>query len=93
MQIGENMAKRVKSNLKEIMDSREIKIRQLEAMTKLDENSEPRVKFETIRRLYHDTTMQYQRDSIGILCEVLDIELSELLILVDKEDQTESKNK
>jgi len=85
------MTKRVKSNLKEIMDSKGIKIRQLEAMTKRPDDSEPRVKFETIRRLYHDTTMQYQRDSIGILCEVLGVELSELLILVDKEEQTESK--
>lgn len=84
------MTKRVKSNLKAIMDSRDIKIRQLEAMTKRPEDKEPRVKFETIRRLYHDTTKQYQRDSIGILCEVLNVELSELLILVDKEeDQTE----
>ena len=80
------MTKRVKSNLKRIIDSKGITLRQLEAMTLFPGDEKPRVKFETIRRLYHDTTMQYQRDSIGILCEVLKVELSELLVLIDKEE-------
>jgi len=80
------MTKRVKSNLKNILDTREISIRQLESLTQRPEDDQPRVKFETIRRLYNDTTMQYQRDTIGIICEVLDVELSELLVLIDKED-------
>ena len=33
------------------------------------------VKFETLRRLYNDETRPYQRDTIGIVCEVLNIGL------------------
>lgn len=69
------MSKRVKSELKSILDSRGLSIRQLAVMTDL--------KFETLRRLYNDDTKQYQRDTIGKVCETLNIELSELLVLVE----------
>ncbi|MBS4191215.1 helix-turn-helix transcriptional regulator [Bacillus sp. FJAT-49705] len=75
------MAKRVKSELKKILDERNISIRQLAEMTGL--------KFETVRRLYHDDTKQYQRDSIGLVCEALEIELSELLVLIDVKEDSE----
>lgn len=65
---------RVKSNLKAILDERNISIRQLSADTD--------IAFETLRRLYNDQTKQYQRDTIGKLCEVLNIEIQDLLILV-----------
>lgn len=67
---------RVKSNLKMILDERQISIRKFSEMSGL--------KFETLRRLYNDDTMQYQRDTIGRVCEVLDIEIGELLILVEE---------
>ncbi|MFB7642807.1 helix-turn-helix domain-containing protein, partial [Peribacillus butanolivorans] len=58
------MGIRVKSNLKKILDERNLSIRQLATLTDL--------KFETLRRLYNDDTKQYQRDTIGRICEVLD---------------------
>lgn len=72
------MSKRVKSNLKEILDRRGMSIRQLS-----DKSGLP---FETLRRLYNDQTKQYQQNTIGRICEVLNIELSELLILVNEKD-------
>ena len=72
---------RVKSNLKRILDDREISIRQLAKDTGLP--------FETLRRLYNDETKQYQRDTIGRICEVLDVELSDLLTLTPADDKGE----
>jgi DNA-binding Xre family transcriptional regulator len=68
---------RVKSNLKAILDERDISLRQLEKMTGLP--------FETLRRLYNDETKQYQRDTIGRICEVLNLKISDILILEDEE--------
>jgi DNA-binding Xre family transcriptional regulator len=70
------MGKRVKSNLKAILDERGMSIRQLSEKTGLP--------FETLRRLYNDETKQYQRETIGRICEVLEIELSDLLVLIDE---------
>jgi DNA-binding Xre family transcriptional regulator len=67
----------MKSNLKEILDQRQISIRQLESMTDIS--------FETLRRLYNDVTVQYNRDTLGTICETLNIKIDELLILIDKE--------
>ncbi|MCM3394830.1 MULTISPECIES: helix-turn-helix domain-containing protein [Cytobacillus] len=82
------MVKRAKSELKKILDQRNISIRKLAEMTK-DENGENGIKFETLRRLYNDNTRQYQRDTIGRVCEVLEIEISDLLTLeeVNNNDQ------
>ncbi|MFD4706086.1 helix-turn-helix domain-containing protein [Gottfriedia sp. NPDC058432] len=71
------MTLRVKSNLKSILDQRGISIR------KLSEDSG--IPFETLRRLYNDDTKQYQRDTIGRVCEVLNVEVGELLVLVNIE--------
>lgn len=76
------MSKRAKSNLKQILDEEGISIRQLAEMSNGD------LKFETLRRLYNDTTKQYQRDTIGKICEILNIEISKLLVLVDDEEKT-----
>ena len=65
----------VKSNLKVILDEREISIRKLQKMTGLG--------FETLRRLYNDDTKQFQRDTLGKICEVLEIGIADLLILSD----------
>lgn len=75
------MSKDVKSNLKSIIDNRkgtrdEISLRQLAEQSGL--------KFETVRRLYHDETKQYQRKSIAAICDTLNIELCDLLVLVDE---------
>ncbi|UPT60484.1 helix-turn-helix domain-containing protein [Geobacillus thermoleovorans] len=72
------MAKRVKSNLKAILEARDMSVRELSRLTGLP--------FESLRRLYTDETKQYQRDTIGRICEVLNIELSDLLILVDDDE-------
>jgi putative transcriptional regulator len=69
---------RVKSNLKAILDERKISIRQFSEETGLQ--------FETLRRLYNDETKQYQRDTLGRVCEVLGVEINELLILVNEEN-------
>ncbi|PFP30118.1 XRE family transcriptional regulator [Bacillus sp. AFS073361] len=69
---------RIKSNLKAILDERKMSIRQLAEDTGLP--------FETLRRLYNDETKQYQRDTIGRVCEVLGVEISDILILVNEED-------
>lgn len=66
---------RVKSNLKNILDNKDMSIRQLAVLTDIS--------FETLRRLYNDDTKQYQRDTIGKVCEVLEIEIQDLLILVE----------
>ncbi|MFS0763936.1 helix-turn-helix domain-containing protein [Peribacillus phoenicis] len=76
------MGIRVKSNLKKILDERNISIRQLASMTDL--------KFETLRRLYNDDTKQYQRDTIGRICEILEIKIGDILILI--EDGTEENH-
>lgn len=68
---------RAKSNLKALLDSRNISIRQFAEDTGL--------KFETLRRLYNDDTKQYQRDTIGRVCEVLDVDINELLTLTDED--------
>lgn len=66
---------RVKSNLKAVLDKRNMSIRQLEALTKLQ--------FETLRRLYNDTTVQYHRETLGTICEALNVEIGDILILSD----------
>lgn len=69
---------RASSNLKAILDAREISIQQFARDTGL--------KFETLRRLYHDDTKQYQRNTIGRVCEVLAIPIDELLLLIDDDE-------
>lgn len=69
---------RVKSNLKAVLDERNISIRQFAEDTGLP--------FETLRRLYNDETKQYQRDTIGRICEVLKVGISDILVLVNEKD-------
>lgn len=72
------MSLRAKSNLKELLDAQGLSIRKFSEMTGLP--------FETLRRLYNDDTKQYQRDTIGRICEVLDVDINELLTLVDEDE-------
>jgi len=68
---------RAKSNLKRILNDRDMSIRKLA--------NDSGLPFETLRRMYNDDTKQYQRDTIGRICEVLDVDISELLMLDDSE--------
>jgi len=68
---------RVKSTLKKILDERGISIGKCAEMAGL--------KKETVRRMYNDTTMQYQRDTLGALCKALNVEISDILSLEDNE--------
>lgn len=69
----------VRSNLKPIIDERKISIRQLAESTGLP--------FETLRRLYNDETQRFQRQTLARICEVLEIDISELLKLVKTDEQ------
>ncbi|MET3658455.1 helix-turn-helix domain-containing protein [Sporosarcina psychrophila] len=70
---------RASSNLKAILDERNISIQQFARDTGL--------KFETLRRLYNDDTKQFQRDTIGRVCEVLDVGIDELIVLIDEDKE------
>lgn len=70
------MAARAKSRLKEILDERNMSIRKCAEMADL--------KVETVRRMYNDTTMQYQRDTLGALCTALEIAIEDLLEIVEE---------
>lgn len=72
------MSLRASSNLKELLDARGLSIRKFSDMTGLP--------YETLRRLYNDDTKQYQRNTIGRICEVLDVDINELLTLIDDDE-------
>lgn len=72
---------RAKSNLRALLDARDITIRQFAKDTGLP--------FETLRRMYNDDTKQYQRDTIGRICEVLGVGIDELLSLTDDKEKDE----
>lgn len=72
---------RVKSTLKQVLDERNLSISKCAEMCKLPK--------ETVRRMYNDTTMQYQRDTLGTLCKVLNVSISDILALEDKKDDAE----
>ncbi|MGD6831452.1 helix-turn-helix domain-containing protein [Sutcliffiella halmapala] len=72
------MGSRVKSNLKRILDERKMSIRQLSESTGIP--------FETVRRLYNDTTVRYERNTLGKICDELKLDINDLLVLVESED-------
>jgi len=67
---------RAKSTLKEILDEREMSIRKCAELAGLP--------VETVRRMYNDTTMQYQRDTLGALCKALNVDISDILTLTEE---------
>lgn len=73
------MGSRVKSNLKRILDERKMSIRHLSEATGLP--------FETVRRLYNDTTVRYERNTLGKICDELKLNIDDLLVLVESEEQ------
>ncbi len=77
MKEQEKTHRRAQSNLKALLDDEGYSIRGFAEETGLP--------FETLRRLYNDTTKQYQRDTIGRICEALGVEVGELLTLREEE--------
>ncbi|WHX28169.1 helix-turn-helix transcriptional regulator [Virgibacillus halodenitrificans] len=67
----------VKSNLKTILDARGMSIRQFAEKSGL--------KFETVRRLYNDKTVQYHRETLAAVCVTLGVGIDELLTIVEVE--------
>lgn len=61
----------IKSNLKEIIDSRGLSIRKVAG--DLD------YRFETVRRMYNNDLKHYPEDLIDKLCSYLGVEVGELL--------------
>ncbi|WFA93336.1 helix-turn-helix domain-containing protein [Bacillus subtilis] len=73
------MSKIVKTRLKEILDERGLSIRGFAFGND--------IRFETVRRLYNNTAKQYQRETLGKICDALDIKIEDLLYIT--EDDTE----
>ena len=76
------MSYRAKSKLKGLLDSRGLSIRKCAEMAGL--------KVETVRRMYNDATMQYQRDTLGALCAALECKIEDLLEIVEENENTPS---
>ncbi len=69
------LTKIVKTRLKEILDERGLSIRGFAFGNDLS--------FETVRRLYNNTAKQYQRETLGNICEALDIKIEDLLYITE----------
>lgn len=63
----------IRSNLKELVDKRGWTIRECARQCDLQP--------ETVRRMYNDSTMQYQRESLAKLCEGLEVGICDILKL------------
>lgn len=69
----------INSNLKQILDQRELTIRQV--AREID------YRFESVRQLYNNENKNYPRELLTKLCEYLDITPGELLTLeIEKPD-------
>jgi len=66
----------IKCDLRRLLDERGMSIRQLER--------ESEVNFETLRRMYHDETRQFNRDSLTAVCNALGCDVGDVLILSEK---------
>ncbi|MFV4884715.1 helix-turn-helix transcriptional regulator [Bacillus velezensis] len=73
------LTKIVKTRLKEILDERGLSIRGFAFGNDLS--------FETVRRLYNNTAKQYQRETLGKICDALDIEIEDLLYITDDDSE------
>lgn len=47
--------------------------------------------FETVRRMYNNTTMQYQLDTLGALCKALECEIGDLLEIIEEPGENGEK--
>ncbi|MES9778971.1 helix-turn-helix domain-containing protein [Bacillus velezensis] len=73
------LTKIVKTRLKEILDERGLSIRGFAFGNDLS--------FETVRRLYNNTAKQYQRETLGKICDALDIKIEDLLYITDDDSE------
>lgn len=69
---------RIKSNLKALLSQRNKTIRQFA--------KEAGLPFETVRRLYHDETERYQRDTLTKVCKTLNVNTCDILKLEKDEE-------
>lgn len=70
---------RIKCNLKQILEERNISIRQL--------SNEIGVSFESVRRLVNNDTTQYSKNTMEKICEALKLtSINQLIELVEVED-------
>ncbi|MCM3273061.1 helix-turn-helix domain-containing protein [Paenibacillus elgii] len=67
----------LKSNLKQILDERNISIRQL--------SKDTNYRFESVRLLYNDEMERFPRDLIEVVCSYLQVPVSDLLVLETNE--------
>ncbi|WP_081481710.1 helix-turn-helix domain-containing protein [Paenibacillus elgii] len=67
----------LKSNLKQILDEKNISIRQL--------SKDTNYRFESVRLLYNDEMERFPRDLIDVVCTYLQISVSDLLVLEGNE--------
>ncbi|WP_235473335.1 helix-turn-helix domain-containing protein [Lysinibacillus macroides] len=72
------MGMRAKSNLKSILEDKGISIRKCAELSG--------VNFETVRKMYNDESKQYQRDTLGALCKALNCEISDLLEIIEENE-------
>ncbi|MBN9655991.1 helix-turn-helix transcriptional regulator [Halobacillus sp. GSS1] len=72
------MTVEIKCTLKEVLDKKGWSIRELAKRSDC--------KFESVRRLYNDDTMRFQRDTLAKVCETLEIDdIGKILKIVDVE--------
>ncbi|MCM3205634.1 helix-turn-helix domain-containing protein [Paenibacillus illinoisensis] len=67
----------IKSNLKQIVDERNIVIRELARAIDY--------RFESVRLMYHDEMERYPRELLTKLCVYLNVDINELLTLREAE--------
>jgi len=67
----------LQSNLKTILDERNLSIRQV--------SKDIDYRFESVRQLYNNDTKQFPRDLLVKLCAYLEVDISDLLKL-DRQD-------
>lgn len=67
----------IRSNLKQIVDEREIVIRELARAIDY--------RFESVRMMYHDEMERFPRELLTKLCVYLNVEINELLTLREAE--------
>lgn len=67
----------IRSNLRQIIDQREIPIKKL--ARDID------YRFESVRMMYHDEMERYPRELLTKLCVYLNVEINELLTLREAE--------
>lgn len=70
----------LRSNLKAIIDEREISIRELSRMTDIH--------FETVRRFYNDEMNRFPREFLSRMWRVLNVSVSDLLVFDDQDNRS-----